>query len=766
MASLTVIVPKTVALIAKVQRSGNPKKPATYSTWKPLDDVKILDIFCGSSVVGHSTAKITIVKGNPTGMVDVETTLKTVAFGDRIALGLQTGSADPSWQFCGYVVSSQIMIDDKTERLAWKLAGPEWWLGDGGSGNGSGQVIRGQFRRKSAADDAWRKKPSVVTKYEDWELFSDEKAVFNPGGRRNMTRDDVYLTPKNYPPEVKGKIWEMEDRRIGDADVAVLWDMRHAAQTIFSNYADSEFSGIPSPDWSTVPMTNQDTMRETDVTGVGCYEAMRRILGSKFGFYVDPRPAKQDGKPAKVSGKTWGPFQIHFFRRSDGPTANLYLNARGTSMRNAKASVTRIEVASDISKSPNRIQVNGAYVRQLKLVYWGGRTPILSTPLKKTALQHGWNITDGLLSDFAKPGSWVIDALFAGVAAGKREEWLKKYHTKGPDFLKHWATFRLFMWNEANELDPNQKGKYRDQTLYWYAPNLKDIADIPAKPDVWYRRRRKMGDTIFLRNPKLSQWERHAPTLWLTVAPTATSTEWAALKWRRMSESHFRFDAERCAVTFTADDLAEWRPLDKLDSPEADPAKSWPDDPRTFASMLHEGVLRFAVECSVPVDNGSTCIAEPGATAGAPFAREVWIDATHTFVSTLPYTGDGLAVTPSGLTTSPLDARADIQRQADLTRDSAQDEAIHASISTAGDWARQTIGSRIAQTQGRKIDLAGRNGIGAQIVAVRLDVQSYKYELLTESLALAIKSRDRKLFDKKARVYQNAKRATRLSNGE
>jgi hypothetical protein len=228
-------------------------------------------------------------------------------------------------------------------------------------------------------------------------------------------------------------------------------------------------------------------------------------------------------------------------------------------------------------------------------------------------------------------------------------------------------------------------------------------------------------------------------------------------KWRRISDTHYNIDAERCAIQFTADDLAEWRPLDKQDSVETDDTQSWPDDPRTFATLLLSGQLRFCIECSVPIDDAMIAEALPE-DSGLPMPRQVWIPAQKNFIKTVSY-ADGLSA-PSGLAVANLDMLADAQQQADLTRDSAQDTAVHASISTAGDWERQKIGSQITSIDGRAIDL----GKGAQIVAVRLDTRSYNYEYLTESLALALKDRDRKLLDRKAQVYRNAKRVTRFTD--
>jgi hypothetical protein len=272
-----------------------------------------------------------------------------------------------------------------------------------------------------------------------------------------------------------------------------------------------------------------------------------------------------------------------------------------------------------------------------------------------------------------------------------------------------------------------------------------------------------MLDTLYLRNESVSGWERHRPTLFMSAAPAFDSAEWANLKWRRISESHFQFDPHRCAITVIVDDIAEWRPFDKQDSLELDEAQQWPDDPRSFASLLHEGVLRMCIECSIPIDDNMRKIANPTATAGAPFPREVLVSAQANYIQSLVYTGDGLTETPSGLTPATVDMADEAQRQADITRDAAQDEAIHASITTSGDWDRQALGSQIASIGGtRPVKLSGKTGRGAQIVAVRLDFKTFSYEYLTESLALALRDRDKELLEKRAKVYKNAKRPSNV----
>jgi hypothetical protein len=758
MAKLTIDVPRTVVLVARVQTNADPALLPTYSTWRQLDGVRVLDLLCASSSVGHSTCKIALSTGEPGKQIDVEKGRALLGFGDRVAVGLDRGRW-VDWQFCGYCVSDQLTIDASVERCIWKLVGPEYWWGDTSGASGAALVVRGQLRRNNVGDAAWRAVPTTVTPYDQWELFTDENSVLNPDGKRNMTTNDVVLalTPKR----INGRIWEATDRRVNGAEAAAHWDMRNAAKMLVSQYGDLEFSGIVPPDWNHAPMTTADRLSEIDVGGVGCFEALRRVLGGKFGFFVDPRPMDAKGNRVDVKDKSWGPFQLVFFSRTDGPAGNFHLNQRGTPMSRAKASVTRLEVATDISKSPNVVRVQGSFVRSVKLVFWGGRTPALPENLKKTSLQQGWDTTFNLFS-FARPGSLEIDPTFAGVTAAKRSEWYKKYHTAGVSYNVNWFAFRRFVWNEANELDTTKQTNYAGALTRFYAPDLFGVADTPDDPGKWYRRRRKPQDTLYLRNEQLNSYERHPPTLYMAVAPSPGSAEWNALKWRKISPQYFQLDEDRCGITIVADDIAEWRPFHKQDT-EDDVEQSWPDDPRTFATLLLQGTLRMCLECSVAVDNAMVKVAKPTGDSGAPFPREIWVKAQTNFIHTLTY-NDGLNPI-NELEQYHVDLSADAQRQADITRNAGQEENVHASILTAGDWERQKIGSQIQQVSGRKISLAKRSGRGAQIVAVRLDVQSFKYEYLTESLALGLKDRERELLERKAQVAKGAHRTGRISAG-
>jgi hypothetical protein len=199
--------------------------------------------------------------------------------------------------------------------------------------------------------------------------------------------------------------------------------------------------------------------------------------------------------------------------------------------------------------------------------------------------------------------------------------------------------------------------------------------------------------------------------------------------------------------------------MEKQDTADASPI---PGDMRSFATLLNEGTLRLCLECTIPIDNGMDKIAEPGDTAALPYYREIAVAAEQNFVTTLIY--DDKLTPPSGLNPVPLDMSAEALRNAELTRDAAQDEQIHASLTAAGDWDRQKIGALVKTIKGRNVDITGRSKRGAQIVAVRLDVESFNYEYLTETLALQIKEREQKTFDRYAQVYRNAKRHKRIEN--
>jgi hypothetical protein len=760
MANLTVNVPPTVVMIAKPLPIKKGETLPKWDFWRRSDNFKVLEMLCASSFVGHSTAKIALSTGLPGKQIDVEFGDDLLRLGDRVAIGLERRRGQIDWQFCGYATTTQLTISNNSERRIWKISGPEWWLGDGNSGSGAGHVVRGQARRKAQADDTWRQNQSSVTPYDGWDIFTDEKAVFNPRGRANMTRDEAILSPPKSPGNVRGNIWETPDRRIDKIDVARFWDMRRACKVITEIYGDIGFSGIDPMDWEDTPMSILDVMRETDIDGVGCYEALRRILSNRYGFFIDPRPMTEDGTPVAVRGTSWGPFQLRFFPRTSGDEAQLWLNRRGTMMTRAKASVTRLEVAREAGKSPNRVIVGGSYARAIRLIYWGAYTPsaLQDGMYGKIALQHGWKTEDGDLTTFSKPGDFKIDGTWGGVSAAKRAEWLSKYHADGSDFVKHARIFRRFTWNEAGDIAKG-KTKYRTTIEDIITPELTDIADTPEYPTSWYRRRRKAMDTLYLKNESASKYEKLPPTLWIAIAPSPTDSNWDVLQWRKVQSQYYQLDADNCSFTITVDDLSAWRPMEKQDTADA---SLIPGDMRSFATLLNEGTLRLCLECTIPIDNGMDKIAEPGDTAALPYYREIAVAAEQNFVTTLIY--DDKLTPPSGLNPVPLDMSAEALRNAELTRDAAQDEQIHASLTAAGDWDRQKIGALVKTIKGRDVDITGRSKRGAQIVAVRLDVESFNYEYLTETLALQIKEREQKTFDRYAQVYRNAKRHKRIEN--
>src|SRR5438045_8662401 len=110
---------------------------------------------------------------------------------------------------------------------------------------------------------------------------------------RNMNAYDVTLSPSGRPT-VQGRIWEVPNRRIGGLDVAEAWNMRQGAKMVVEQWGDFPTTQIQAPDWSTVPMSILDQMKETNIQGVGCWEALHRICSPKYGFYIESAPAKAD----------------------------------------------------------------------------------------------------------------------------------------------------------------------------------------------------------------------------------------------------------------------------------------------------------------------------------------------------------------------------------------------------------------------------------------------------------------------------------------
>lgn len=761
MANLTIDVPPFVVYVSKVTESA--KDQPKYGNWFFENRLRCVDIFGGSSIAGQSYAKIQLITGEDgTGnkTVDIEESSTILWHGDRVAIGLQRTPKQIDWKFCGYCLSANMSIDIEAERRIYKIVGPEWIWGGSNTGAGTIKTVAGQAHRLYAADDAWQKKPATVSKFADWEIFSNEKAVFNIGGKANCARDDVILTsPQSKMAQVKGKIWESPNRRIKSVDVATVWDMRNACKTIVTVFGELVFSGIEAPEWTEVPMLLADKMRETNVEGVGVWEALKRICGAKYFFMVEPFPTDKDGEATTVSGKSWGPFKLKFFDRTKGTEANLVLNRKGTQMSQAQASVKRLESVRDISGTVNKVVVRGTFIRSLRLYYFGGATPGMPMKNRKIAFQNGWGTNDEDIADYAVGAAKEVTPIYHP-DAGSRTRWLTRYVTSGAQFPQYWNVFRRFTWNEAGEEDTLRSAKYAGFNLNYYAPDLDDIADNPDKPKKWYRHRRKPIDTFYLRSPQVNSWEKHPPTLYMAAATSKDDANVGNWKWHRISESHFKLDSDRASFTITVEDIGEWKPFYKHDSEEGG-AQAWPDDERSFGTLLASGVLRMCLECSIVCDGSLEGTAERKAGTASPFVREIVIPAADNFIVCTAYS-DGFN-SPSGQASLVLDQRADAVQYAKTTQSSSDDEQIHASVITSGDWAFQSIGSLISTIKGRNINLKSAGGHGAQIVAYRIDPTSLHYEYLTETVALALLARERKL-QGKAQIF-DAKRASTIPNG-
>lgn len=744
MTALVVDVPPFVCHVARVRRGVDPLAAPTWDDWQRDDRIEFLGATKSTSIVGHSTAKVRLNTGIP-DQVDPEDASSVFWLGDRIAIGIdRTGRpAGIDWIFCGYCTLVQIAIDPNSEGVNYVISGPEWIWGTNSNQDGASLVVRGQFRRNHATDDNFANNFATVVNYVDWDLYTDEEAVLNPDGQRNMTLYDVVLSPSGRVPIVQGRIWEIPNRRIRGFDVAGWWDMRQAAKMIVEQYGDYDLAKIKSPDWETVVMSILDVLPETNLQGSGCYAALSKVLRSKYAFWVNPVPLEP------VTGNSWGPFQLSFFSRSTGPEADLRLNKRGTAMEDSEPSITRLEAVRDIGKTVNRVIVRATYVRALKLIYWGAATPTLGVGLKKTALQHAWSDDEGNLSLVSRPGGYELTPSDADFASGAMHLlWKDRFVVSGTLYHLNTHIFRRFAWNEAGSFDTTKVARYRDTTSNWYPPDLTGIADNPDLPAMWIRRRRKPHDTIYLRDPLRSIWDRVRPTLFMAIAPTFGSTDWTALHWRKISDAHWQLDPGECSFRITVDDLAEWRPFDKQESD----LTGWPTDPRTFATLLRSGVLRMCLELSVPVDNALQPIAQRTDASGSPFVREVLADVPASFLKTLVYS-DGLA-NPSGMVPFAVDQQSQAQNYADNWQDALKDQNIHASVLVAGDWNEQIMGSIINRTGGtRVVDLSSSLGRGAQIVAAKIDPRSMKWEYLTETRALELSERDARRISK-GNVYR------------
>jgi hypothetical protein len=739
--SITVDVPELRVYRSIVTASVSGTDDPTWGSWAAEPLWRVTGIFRGSSFGGMSYAKFTLAPGRPAEAGDTRVEDENAAtLGDRIAVAaIESGT--PRVLFAGYVTQARILIEDDREVLTIYAAGPEWLWGDT-VGGGSYIPIIGQVRRTGAADDTWANNPaSVVTAFADLTQFTADQAIFNPDGRRNMSWSNVEIDSLGD----EARCWEVPERNIAGALRCAFWTQKQAAKTLLYWYNDPDRTGIANPDFDLVDIDDTTPLRNVSVEGLGLWAALKKVLEPEYGFYV---VAKLSG----VSGATWSGFELIFFKRSSGPSADLSLNALGTSVEDALASVARLESIKDIGKTVTQVSVLGKRVTHLRLRYFGGFTPSAAAEDKQVMLQHGWTSADGDLLDYAEgrveqtgadPHD-IIDTLSIS-NAGKTDEWNTRYVVGGPQFAKYQHAFRLFVWNESGEWGGEASGSPEyglGLSSYAYQkPDLTDICDEPDNAGVFCRRRRPALDSLYLI-PGLDAWQRVPPTLYISDDVDATP-------WIRVPTSMYRLDPDRCAVWITAHDLATWTPLMQQDQYADDGTRQTSlGDGRTFMTLLYTGKLRMLLECSVEADWALRSVATRITDAGSPFVREAAMRRDQDFIASQQFV-DGVTP-PSGLSVSLVDTSTDAQKLADLSRNSTMDQQTHASILVEADWPEQLIGSFIAQTSGRVIDLTGGpTSNGALIVALHLDPVAMKWELLTESEALFLRDFDRVMISRK-----------------
>jgi hypothetical protein len=511
---------------------------------------------------------------------------------------------------------------------------------------------------------------------------------------------------------------------------------------------DATKSGITDPDFETMTdITDGDIIRHTMIEGLGLWAALKEICGQKYGFWIDPRP----------TGMTWDGFAINFFNRAGGGAANLHLDPRGTAIGDATPCVSRLDLTSDIEKVVNKVSIHGKYLYHLSLRYLGGTTDANGD--KVNLLQHGWSKSEGDLKDYAgqvnpnyvsgstdpaKKGRYeVTEVTISAAGAGVLSDWRSKFTTSGVDYEQYKHIFRLFVWNEAGEwrgdgTDPNSPIYYPNTngaSFDWVYPSVKELW---AGAYEHVRRRRPLVDGKWLDNT-VDKFRRTRPQLFIAIMGVDGVT---LGPWLKVSTSKYKLDEQRAAVWITADDLAVWCPFDK----EQEPELNLPNDGRSFATLIYQGVLRMALEGCVEGDK--TRISSPAlpVDSGSPFYRCHAISTGAEFLKMADYNpGDGFVLTSPG---TLVDDTADADLIANQALEAGKDAQVHSSILVEPDWPLQVIGLTIDTIAGRGIPmLTGQSaltGRAAQIVAFRMDMETIKWELLTESAALALKDTLRK----------------------
>lgn len=714
----------------------------TYGEFAIEKRLKFLSAMVSSSIVGMSYGSLALVLGEPTTSISAEDAGDVLGRGDRVLIGVkddpEAADEDSRWIWAGYCTRLQMTIGPGAEQVIYRLRGPEWIWGEGGA-YGASRPFIGQIRRQADKDDDWAASAghALLTFADELIACESEPAIFNPGGRANMTVDEVEL---NSAISLLGHVWESADRKIGTDEVAIKWTVKQALKLVMQLRNDPAKSGIDAPDFEAMTqIADGDILRQTSIEGLGLYGAMREICGAKYGFWIDARPATM----------AWEGFTVKFFSRAGDGDADLNLDPRFTPATTATPCVSRLDLTADIEKTANKCAVYGRKLYHLSLRYLGGETPDNGT--KVTLLQHGWSKSEGDLKDYAQQtnpkyvagstvpaqiGTWEITPVTLD-KLGKTQEWHDKYTTSGINYEQNRNVFRLFVWNEAGEWRsagggtpaqpiyyPNTNGASFD----WVYP---DVKTVWGGDPVGVRKRRRMTDGKWHDN-KVDSFRRIRPMLYMAIMGDD-----GLGPWYKVATSKYKLDEERAAIWITADDLSVWMPFDSATNDDLD----LPNDQRSFATLIYQGVLRMALEGCIEGDEALLSSPAMPADSGTPFYRQYSITAGAEFVQMAEYDdGDGFVLTAPG---TLVDDTADALIIANQTLDAAKDAQMHSSIMVEPDWPMQPIGKTIGTITGRNIPMrAGQSaltGRAAQIVAFRMDAESIHWELLTESAALELK---------------------------
>lgn len=737
----------------KPPAADDPEAKPSWDRFRSEDRLKLLGIFYGSSIAGPSYARVRLSTGLPASeQIDPEAAAVLMP-GDRVIIS-QAGQP----LFGGYMVQGELGIEDEAETLTYRLAGPEWAWGAGGPAAGAFVTIHGQRRRNAKADDEYVEDTAAPCPEANQVNVTAERCTFNPGGRRNMGGHDVELNAAG----TLGRIFETPDRVLDGALVADFWTVDKAVKLLVEAVNVPADTGIAAPtaqQWTQIEavLGASKSMRDVQVDGLGNWAALQRVLGPEFYFYVDPRPTKVD---------KWEGFQVRFVSRTadvDGTQADFWLDVRGTNIAAARPSIRRVQAVKTIERTVNRVKVLGRAVRHIRLVYWGKETPNKTEAQKALALQHGWNEDQGDLHAFANLKK--CNAATVQRTTELADNWRHRHVVRGKDFAAHRQAFRLFTWNEANELkgtDPKYGDAGAGVAFKWYAPDLTGIADgtdlfdPPKHVGDYCRRRRPLLDTQYL-DSTLDQWRRVKPTLWIAAvkedgAGAPQTAEPAADTFVAVPTSKWALDPERAALWITEADLSLWTPLWSESTSDSGAPKTYDDRP--FTELLYSGKLRMILEASVEMDWAMEGAAPRTATSGSPVVREAIVRAEDVYSYSLD--GPSAIDSPASGTAvgSPVDQRDECTSYAEQLRAGGQDEQVHASVLATGTWSLQAIGKMIKTIGGREIKLTSSSGRGAQIVALHLDPDALAVEYLTETAALELRKDDRVRLAAKRRKHK------------